>query len=83
MTWALHGRPHVSPLLSNAQMVTTTQRLAARSLAFDLPAEIHTTCRRLAQGRVGRTLIKEADSRLVLTVVKGGHDPIAWTPSAR
>jgi hypothetical protein len=61
-------------LIIERAMVTTTQRLAARLLAFDVPAEIHRTCRRLAQGRVGRTLIKEADSRLVLTVMKGGRD---------
>jgi quercetin dioxygenase-like cupin family protein len=56
-------------------MGDVTQRLAAPSLAFDLPAEIHTLRRAAAshKGSVGRTLIKEPDFRLVLTVIKAGY----------
>jgi hypothetical protein len=56
-------------------MGDVTQRLAAPSLAFDLPAEIHTLRRAAAshKGSVGRTFIKEPDFRLVLTVIKAGY----------
>jgi len=54
------------PIIERA-MVTTTQRLVARSLAFDRPAEIHTTCRRLAQGQ------RRTDARQRARFPAGAH----------